>query len=100
MLIKELFEAVDIKNVGELVKFTPPPVKREKIETELFKNHLDSENVAGAHYNIDHFKKDGEHFINVTYHLSKFNTPSGIGRQLKKNFKVNKDYTLTPVKSL
>jgi hypothetical protein len=78
----------------EDAKFTPRLQIRSQIETAL-DQYLDPEKVAGAHTDIQYYKHDGKVYVEVLFN---YTNGQKIGPKQRKQFLVNKDFTLTPIK--
>ena len=78
----------------EDAKFTPRLQIRSRIETVL-DQYLDPEKVAGAYTDIQYYKHDGKVYVEVLFN---YTDGQKIGPQQRKQFLVNKDFTLTPIK--
>jgi hypothetical protein len=78
----------------EDAKFTPRLQIRSRIGTAL-DQYLDPEKVAGAYTDIRYYKHDGKVYVEVLFH---YTDGQKIGPRQRKQFLVNKDFTLTPIK--
>jgi hypothetical protein len=78
----------------EDAKFTPRLQIRSRIGTAL-DQYLDPEKVAGAYTDIQYYKHDGKVYVEVLFH---YTDGQKIGPKQRKQFLVNKDFTLTPIK--
>jgi hypothetical protein len=78
----------------EDAKFTPRLQIRSQIETAL-DQYLDPEKVAGAYTDIQYYKHDGKVYVEVLFN---YTDGQKIGPKQRKQFLVNKDFTLTPIK--
>jgi hypothetical protein len=78
----------------EDAKFTPRLQIRSQIETAL-DQYLDPEKVAGAYTDIQYYKHDGKVYVEVLFN---YTDGQKIGPEQRKQFLVNKDFTLTPIK--
>jgi len=90
----ELDEQGVAEGPQEDAKFTPRLQIRSQIETAL-DQYLDPEKVAGAYTDIQYYKHDGKVYVEVLFN---YTDGQKIGPKQRKQFLVNKDFTLTPIK--